>query len=482
MAKTLKDFPVPIGASFEGERIRGNEMYVELGGPKAKNKFELVLVKKEEEVEDGKVTVIGKELKEIQEGSTIPYGVLVEVYGKKIERDMEGILERRIHDFTNYIHGMMHLNQRYDIWCRISKEAVNKGLTLKDVGEIMILLYKQSYKIIEKIQITLINDEEKVKEMKEIAMKRYKERDDRVKGMKDEEVPVFYGCTLCASFAPSHVCIVTPQRPSLCGALSWLDCRAAATIDPNGPNFPIEKGEVLDAEKGEFSGVNKVVEEYSHGVNHRFYLYSMFDYPHTSCGCFECIAFYMPEVDGIGFVDRNFPTVAVNGVKFSTMAGQSGGGVQTVGFLGFGIQWMSSEKFFKADGGWRRIVWCPSYMKERAKEYIPPDVFDAIATEKDVQNIDELKEFLKKKNHPVVKRWKEEEVEEKKGAAEEKEAKEEQQPVPAITPSAYPGMAFPSITIPSGGFTIILKNARIYAEKVIIKKSKSETQKPKQQR
>ncbi|MFN3528037.1 MAG: CO dehydrogenase/CO-methylating acetyl-CoA synthase complex subunit beta [Candidatus Altarchaeaceae archaeon] len=272
-----------------------------------------------------------------------------------------------------------------------------------------------------------------------------------------------------SSFAPSHVCIVTPERPSLCGALSWLDCRAAATIDPKGANFPIEKGEVLDPVKGEFSGVNKVVEEYSHGVNQRFYLYSMFDFPHTSCGCFECIAFYIPEVDGIGFVDRNFPAPAVNGVKFSTMAAQSGGGVQTVGFLGFGIQWMFSKKFFSADGGWSRIVWCPSYLKERAKEYIPPEIYDAIATEKDVNTIDELKEFLKKKNHPVVKRW-EEEVKEEKEEEKEAEEVEAAQQVPTVLPAGTPTFATSSMVFPAGGFTIILQNVRIYAEKLIIKK------------
>ncbi|MFN3527773.1 MAG: acetyl-CoA decarbonylase/synthase complex subunit beta, partial [Candidatus Altarchaeaceae archaeon] len=205
MAKTLKDFPVPIGASYEGERIRGNDMHIEMGGPKVKFKFELVLIKGENEVEDGKVTVIGKEVNEFQEGLSIPYGVIIELYGKKLEKDMEGIFERKIHDFTNYINGVMHLNQRYDIWCRISKEAVKKGLKFKDIGEIYTILYKQTYNIIEKIQVTIITDEEKVKELREMALQKYKERDDRVKGMTDEEVPVFYGCTLCASFAPSHV-------------------------------------------------------------------------------------------------------------------------------------------------------------------------------------------------------------------------------------------------------------------------------------
>ncbi|PKP54323.1 MAG: CO dehydrogenase/CO-methylating acetyl-CoA synthase complex subunit beta [Candidatus Altiarchaeales archaeon HGW-Altiarchaeales-3] len=466
-AKSLKDLPVEVGVVYEGERVRGPDMHIELGGPKAEYKFELVHVHdKGDELEDGKVTVIGKDIKDFEEGSHIPFGVLIEVYGKEIEKDLEGILERRVHDFINYIHGMMHLNQRSDIWCRISKSARDAGLKFEDIGAAMILLYKQEYNFIEKIQITIITDEDEVKKYKGKALTSYNARDDRVRGMKDEEVDVFYGCSLCQSFAPNHICVVSPQRISLCGALTWLDCRASAKIDPDGPNFPIEKGECLDEMKGEFTGVNEVVEEYSHGANEKICMYSMLDAPHTSCGCFEAIAFYMPEVDGIGMVDRNFKGESVNGMKFSTMAGQTGGGEQTVGFLGFGVMWMESDKFFKADGGWNRIVWMPSYLKEKAKSFIPEEIYDKIPTEAEIKSIGDLKNYLQEKQHPVVANW----------APEEEEEIEEEAPgiemVGAPGSGDVPVMTSPTMTIPgSGGIKIILKNAKIYADRMIIKKS-----------
>lgn len=459
-AKSLKDLPVEVGVVYEGERIRGPDMHIELGGPKSKYKFELVQVKSEKEIEDGKVSVIGKNIADFEEGSVVPFGFFIEVYGKEIEKDLEAIFERRIHDFINYVHGMMHLNQRSDVWCRVSKDARDSGLKFEDVGTAMILLYKQEYSFIDKAQVTLITDEKEVKKQRENALASYKERDDRIRGMKDEEVDVFYGCSLCQSFAPNHICTVTPERISLCGALTWLDCRASAKIDPEGPNFPIEKGKCLDEEKGEFSGINEVTEEYSHGSNERVYLYSMFDYPHTSCGCFEAIAFYMPEVDGIGIVDRNFKGESVNGMKFSTMAGQTGGGEQTVGFLGFGTLWMESDKFFKADGGWNRIVWMPSYLKEKAKAFIPEEVIDKIPTEKEITSIVDLKSYLQEKNHPVVANWVEEEVE-----------LEETEGMPALESGEVPVMASQTIALPSsGGIKVILKNAKIYADKVIIRK------------
>jgi acetyl-CoA decarbonylase/synthase complex subunit beta len=349
----------------------------------------------------------------------------------------------------------------------VSKDAKNAGLKLEDIGNALILLYKQEYSFIDKIQITLVTDEEEVKKLRETAMKVYETRDARIRGMKDDEVDVFYGCSLCQSFAPNHICIVSPQRISLCGALSWLDCRASAKIDPDGPNFPIEKRECLDEIKGEFAGVNEVIEEYSHGTNKRISMYGMFDYPHTSCGCFEAIAFYMPEVDGVGIVDRNFKDAAVNGLKFSTMAGQTGGGEQTVGFLGFGVLWMQSDKFLKPEGGWNRIVWMPSYLKERVKDYIPKEVYDKIPTEKEITNISDLKNYLKNKNHPVVARWVAEE--------EAKNAEEKKEEMPAIESagvSGVPVMTTPSMAFPGGGgIKITLINAKIYADKVIIKKT-----------
>jgi acetyl-CoA decarbonylase/synthase complex subunit beta len=186
--------------------------------------------------------------------------------------------------------------------------------------------------------------------------------------------------------------------------MSWIDSRAAAKINPDGPIFAVPKGKLLDEKAGEYSGANEIVKEKSNGTNDRFYLYSMFGKPHTSCGCFEAIAFYVPEVDGIGIIDRRFNGAAVNGLKFSTMASQTGGGEQTEGFLGFGINWLFSPKFLSGDGGWERIVWIPSHLKEKVRNEISNEILDKIPTEKETQNIADLKKFLEEKGHPALKK------------------------------------------------------------------------------
>ncbi len=393
---------IDVGVVYEGERIRGPETFVELGGPKVDYKAELVQIRGEKEVKDGIVKVNGPDLFELAEGGKRPFGILIEVWGQDLEKDLEPVIERRNHDFMNYVHGVMHLNQRYDIWIRVSKELAKEKVSFKDVGRALIGLFKIEMPFIEKMQFTFITDEAEVKRFHENALKVYGERDARVRGMKDSEVDDFYGCILCQSFAPNHVCIISPERPSLCGALSWIDCRAAAKVEPDGPIFEVKKGEVLDEENGEFEGVNEEVFDRSNSKNERFFMYSMEGFPHTSCGCFEAIAFCIPEVDGVGIVDRNFKTETINGLKFSTMAGQTGAGEQTEGFLGFGLQWLYSEKFLSGDGGWEKVVWMPKKLKDRFSKSIPEDLVEKIATEEDVSDINGLASFLEEKKHPAV--------------------------------------------------------------------------------
>ncbi|MBE0431552.1 MAG: acetyl-CoA decarbonylase/synthase complex subunit beta, partial [Dehalococcoidia bacterium] len=189
-----------------------------------------------------------------------------------------------------------------------------------------------------------------------------------------------------------------------CGAINWFDGRAAAKIDPEGPIFAIPKGDVIDAIKGEYSGANEIEAEKSLGNYDRVYLYSAFEHPHTSCGCFEAIVYYIPETDAFGVVHREYKGDTVIGETFSHMAGETSGGKQIEGRLGTGLEQLRSPKFIQADGGLARIVWLPKDLKERFKDVLEAKgLYDKIATEEDVANVDELLEFLDKVEHPWLK-------------------------------------------------------------------------------
>lgn len=399
-----KGFSVEVGPQYEGESIRKEEFYVEFGGPKNKFKGELLMLKNADEVEDEKVVIIGKDIKDFEEGASSPLFTKIYVAGEKLEKDMEPVFERRIHMYCNYIEGFWHISQRDEVWLRVHKDSFKKGLnSLYEVGNILTMLFKNELPIIEKIQITFITEPDVVEKEVQQAREVYKARDDRLKGITEEEVDEFYGCTLCQSFAPTHVCVVTPERVALCGAINWFDGRAAYRIDPEGPQFAVKKGELLDAERFIYSGVNEVFQLKSLGTVSIVSLHSALENPHTSCGCFQAICFYIPEVDGFGVVNRDFIGETVSGVKFSTMAGEVSGGKQKEGYVGMSLLYLRSPKFLKTDGGVKRIVWLPKAIKELVKDVlVEQGMYDKIATEEDVKNVDELSAFLKKVGHPWI--------------------------------------------------------------------------------
>ena len=402
--------PVSYGPAFEGERIRKDDMQVEIGGPKAPA-FEYVCTKDTNEIEDGKVEVIGPDLDDIPQGPGVPLGIFIEVAGRKMQPDFEPIFERRMHHFLGEAQGFFHMGQRDIIRHRISKEAFNAGFRLKHIGEIAHSKFHEEFgSIMDKVQVTLYTNKDDVEKQLVDVRKAYHERDERLKGMSDESANVFYSCTLCQSFAPTHVCVVTPERSGLCGSVSWLDGKAGYEISPTGPNQPIEKGKVSDTNLGQFEGTNQFIYNNSNRELEKVSLYSLMTDPMTSCGCFECISAMLPMTNGIMTVDRDFQEMTPCGMKFSTLAGTVGGGLQTPGFMGHSKYYMSSKKFISADGGLGRLVWIPKALKDEigdmiektAKDLGLDDFLSKIADETVAQSEEEVLEFLQKVNHPVL--------------------------------------------------------------------------------
>jgi len=274
-----EEIELDMSPMYEGERIRKGDIWVEMGGPKAKA-FELSVAGTMDEVQDGKVTVVGPDINEIPEGSTIPFGMIFKVAGELIEKDLESIIERRNHALLSYVHGLMHLNQRDAIWMRAGLDLKKAGVTsFEQIFKNVMNLYKAEMPFIEKMEVTILTDPAAVQKGLDQAHAAYQARDERAKGLHDEEVDVFYGCTLCQAFAPTSACCVTPDRPSLCGAITWFDGRAAAKVDPEGPQFPIPKTGVIDEIAGEYESVNDMAASRSGGEYSRMALYTFFEPP-----------------------------------------------------------------------------------------------------------------------------------------------------------------------------------------------------------
>jgi len=409
---TVSEIKIPcsFGPAFEGERVRGADLFCQMGGGKTQC-TELVKSVEMNEIEDGKVIIVGPDIGDLKEGETLPLGISVQIAGREFQPDFEPIMERQIHHLVNYIQGIMHIGQRDISWVRVSKAAIEKGFTLKDIGVVLHAKFHQDFqKIVDKVQVTLYTKKEDVDKLTEQARAEYKMRDSRVDNMTDEDVDLFYSCTLCQSFAPNHVCSVSPERTGLCGAYNWMDCKASFEINPTGPNQPIEKGVCLDPVLGRFEGVDKFVSKASRGAVTTYNFYSMVNAPMTTCGCCECIAAMLPSCNGVMTVGREYGGETPCGMKFTTLAGVMGGGASSPGFVGHSKHNITQNKFITGDGGLLRMVWMPKSLKEELKERIEargaamgcPDLYNMIADETVGITEEEILPFLQEKGHPAL--------------------------------------------------------------------------------
>jgi acetyl-CoA synthase len=402
--------PVPYGSAFEGEVVRKADMRIEFGG-KHSRCFEYLEMVPLEDVVDGKVEVVGPTFDEVEEQGSMDVGIVVKVAGRQMQDDFEPVLERQIHYFINGASGIQHIGQRDITWIRVSNAAADKGFNLEHFGKILHARYHSDFgAIVDKVEVTVYTDPEQYQAWLDKARARYDFRNKRLADLTDSSVDEFYSCTLCQSFAPNHVCVVSPERLGLCGAYNWLDCKASFSINPTGPNQPIKLGNVVDFEKGYWSGTNDYAKIGSHGVVEEVAMYSIMENPMTACGCFECIVMLIPESNGVMVVSREDTSMTPAGMTFSTLAGIAGGGLQTPGVMGVGKYYLISPKFISSDGGFKRVVWMSSVLKETMADELAavaeregdPGLINKIADERNASSVDELLAWMEENNHPAL--------------------------------------------------------------------------------
>ncbi len=409
---TKIDIPVSFATAFEGEIIRRGDMQVEVDGSRV-DCFELVQTKEAAEIEDHKITVIGPEIDEIPVGSKISLSYTVNVAGKAMQPDFESVMERKFHSWINCVEGVMHTGQRDMIRVRISKADFEAGFKFRHIGEVLYAKVKSEFEaVVDKCEVIIVVDAEQNKALRAHANEVFNARDARLASMTDESVDTFYTCIMCQAFSPSHVCIVTPERLGLCGAVSWLDAKATQELDPAGPCQPILKEGCQDERLGRYDSMDAAVNKYSQGAVERITLYSLFQDPMTSCGCFECICGVEPCSMGVVITCREHAGVTPLGMSFSEMASMTGGGVQTPGFMGHGKHFISSKKFIAAEGGPGRIVWMPKMLKDQMRERLDATALELYGVENFTDMIgdetvctedpEELLNFLSEVGHPVL--------------------------------------------------------------------------------
>jgi CO dehydrogenase/acetyl-CoA synthase beta subunit len=117
----------------------------------------------------------------------------------------------------------------------------------------------------------------------------------------------------------------------------------------------------------------------------------------------------IPEANGVMVLsheDATLPTPA--GITIDTFSSLTAG-EQIPGVLGIGKSFLLSPKFILPEGGFKRVVWMSSRLKESMRDDLQavceregaPDLLDKIADEHSVSTAEQLVRWLQEHDHPA---------------------------------------------------------------------------------
>lgn len=249
--------------------------------------------------------------------------------------------------------------------------AAGVDLPPERIGEALIAAVRNGFPRIGKVSARVIFEREALAAEVEAVRTAQQERSKEIASATEESVDDFITCIGCSPFAPDHVCILTPERRPQCGrpygmiktgALYGYDDMSSIhhrTLHAGINSFGVApKGELIDAEAGEWSGANVAVARLSGGRTTRVQLHSLDEGPHTGCGCFQLIMFKTEEPrPGVGIMDRKYKGAAPDGRTWRDLH-YILGGKQAPGLAGASPNYLRSDKFLRAHGGWKGVVWC----------------------------------------------------------------------------------------------------------------------------
>jgi acetyl-CoA synthase len=394
-------------SASENQRIRKADARLEFGGPDAPPSCEVAIACGH--AEDGRTTTTGKDIQEL-EGGAHSLSIEVLVSGG-VDFSMEQAIERRIHFALSRTEGVWHSGQRDNSWIRISSSAVENGLTFADLGSNIISDIKENFPTVaEAVEVVFTSDPSSASSKICGARERYGIRDRRLSEISDRDVDCFFTCTICQTYAPGHICIISPERPSVCGSVTWTDAKVGSEVNPGGPQRPFPKGHIIDAEKGEWTGANDIVRRASMGSIQRIYMHSVAKYPMTACSCMEVAAIVSSDRRSVILLDRSDTGRNPSGYSFSEVSDMVGRGEQHPGFMGIGKHYILSPGFLRGDGGIARISWMSSRLKSVLGESLRKAFFDAgiseayfkIADENVAEDAGSLGVWLEENEHPAM--------------------------------------------------------------------------------
>ena len=326
-------------------------------------------------------------------------GILIDIRHDGLSPDMEEIIEQAALKAINYIHGVKACERDGKLVIQFSRDSrADMGI----IAEAICRGIRLQYPKLENIAVRFLFETEALRREKEAVENHKQRRREYIRAMTEESTEEFCVCTECRPFSLVHTCIVTPDRIPMCAARTYQSIKAASLFGSDTITYqrrseegiPLRhvftKGRTLDAVKGEYEGCNRIYREMTSGKLQRVYLHSVRDYPHTSCGCFQNLAFWIEELNGIGIMSRNSKAVTPDGQTWAMLANRAGG-KQSPGIMGVSLSYIRSRSFLKGDGGIGNVIWVDSGLYPKISSLFQPG--QRVATEKDADTLDSLKRF-----------------------------------------------------------------------------------------
>ena len=398
----IPELPVAYSSDFSGQVVHDEACGACLAG--------VELTETGEKIIDGQIMVVGPDLDSGLSGNQ-SYAMLVEISGREMQPDFEPVLERQIETMINDVDGVVHRGQRTMVTLRVTQKAIDKGLRLHHLGKILHTRYHNEFgNILSRVQITFFTEPAQIQIIAERAQAIYEQRDKRLTSLTDEDVDTFYTCNLCQTIAAGHLCIISPEHPGVCGAVDWMDARAAVNIRPVGPNKAVKKSGLIDANLGQWESVNQIVQQESGGVLTAYSLYSMLQDPGSACGDFECITAMLPISNGVMVMEHTYDGMTPSGLDWTMLYEIVRAGAPVPGFIGHSKRALHRDKFISAEGGWRRIVWMNHALREELRPVLDAlaikagvsGFVDMIATEENALTEDEILAHMEASAHPAL--------------------------------------------------------------------------------
>ncbi len=329
-------------------------------------------------------------------------GILVEVAEQGFTDDVALTVEREAIKAIGFLPGVRGYEREGSLFIE-SAEGVE--INWEQVAEVVAAQVRLHYPRIEHIAVRVILDDGQCAELAPVVREYKRQRQAMVDGMSEETAEQFVACTECRPFSLVHTCIVTPDRTPMCAARTYASIKAAALFGCSGDPFKrrgdenlamravFARGAIIDAIRGEYEGANRMYRELTQGKLDRVFLHSVRGFPHTSCGCFQALAFWIEEVQGLGVMGRGSKATAPNGATWDILANRAGG-KQSDGIMGVSVGYIRSRHFLKGDGGIANVVWVDSELLAKIRDTIPAG--QRIATEKDASTIEHLRVFVRR--------------------------------------------------------------------------------------